>query len=230
MAVIVRPNVKETTATTGTGTYSLGGAATGFFTFLAQIGNGGQCYYVVSNGVDKEFGIGTVVTGTPVTLQRTSVLASTNGGAAVNWGGGTKDAYCDDLGYDRLLAANNLSDLADVAAAAQTLGLRPAGQSGGTDGKIVRLSAANTWTDASNADTLDQLALVAFRVGGRYLPAGSPITGLSGLSAFTTYYLGTGGAITSTAPTPSSTVRRLCVGRSMSTTSLLFCPGIPIGG
>lgn len=230
MALVMKPRVKETTVTTGTGTYSLGGTVTGFRTFLSAIGNGNTTFYMVTNNVDWEAGIGTVASGTPNTLARTSINESTNGNAAVNWGAGTKDVFVDEMGYDRILAANNLSDLSDVAAAAQNLGLRPSGQSGGTNGKVVRLSSANTWTDASQADTIAQLAGLAFKLGGRYLPPGSVITGLSSLTAGAAYYLSTAGGMTSTAPTPSSTVRRVFLGVAISTTVLVFDPGLPIGG
>ena len=45
---ITRPTsdrVKETTTTTGTGTYTLGGAVTGFETFGTGIGNSNTTYY-----------------------------------------------------------------------------------------------------------------------------------------------------------------------------------------
>ena len=85
--------VKETTTTTGTGTYSLAGAVTGFQTFVAGIGNGKRCYYCVEDGTNWEIGIGTVTDATPDTLARTAILASSNSGSAVNWGAGTRNAF-----------------------------------------------------------------------------------------------------------------------------------------
>lgn len=105
-----------------------------------------------------------------------------------------------------------------------------AGQSGGTDGRVVRWSSASTWANASQADTADQLTAVAFKQSGNYYPTGSLITGLSGLTAGSVYYLTTSGQFSTTAPTPSSSVRLLVIGKAVSTTTLLFAPGIPIGG
>ena len=45
MALVVADRVKETTSTTGTGTYTLAGAADGFETFAA-VGNGNTTYYL----------------------------------------------------------------------------------------------------------------------------------------------------------------------------------------
>ena len=46
--VSINDRVKETTTTTGQGTVDLGGAKTGFETFVAGIGNGNQTYYCIA--------------------------------------------------------------------------------------------------------------------------------------------------------------------------------------
>ena len=81
----------ETTTTTGAGTISLDGATTGFTTFLSEIGNGNTCFYHLTdaNGTAWEAGIGTVTSGTPNTLARTTVLRSSNANAAINLTAGT---------------------------------------------------------------------------------------------------------------------------------------------
>ncbi len=78
--------VKETTATTGTGTLNLAGAVTQFQTFLAGIGTTNTCYYAITsgNGTDWEVGIGTVTSGSPNTLSRDTVLASSNSGSKIS--------------------------------------------------------------------------------------------------------------------------------------------------
>ena len=45
MALVVNDRVKETSTTTGTGTFSLAGASLGFETFVAGIGNSNTTYY-----------------------------------------------------------------------------------------------------------------------------------------------------------------------------------------
>lgn len=92
MAHVYKDRVKETTTTTGTGTLTLAGAATGFQSFSA-IGNGNTCTYCIDDGTNWEVGIGTyTLSGT--TLSRTTIIASSNSGSAVNFGAGTKNVYC----------------------------------------------------------------------------------------------------------------------------------------
>ena len=92
MALVVADRVKETTTTTGTGTYTLAGAETGFESFSA-IGNGNTTYYCCTDGTDFEVGIGTY-TASGTTLARTTILQSSNSDAAVNWTSGTRDIFC----------------------------------------------------------------------------------------------------------------------------------------
>lgn len=103
------------------------------------------------------------------------------------------------------------------------------GLSGGTNGRIVRISGTNTVTDASNQDTVSQLNTVLAKTGNIYY-AGGVVPGFTGLSPGAPYFLSTGGNITGTAPTPSSTTRVLYVGFAINETDLLFRPGIPIAG
>jgi hypothetical protein len=77
MALVVYDRVQETTATTGTGTLTLGGAVAGFQSF-AVVGNGNTTYYTIVNGNQWEVGIGTYSTTGP-TLARTTILSNSNG-------------------------------------------------------------------------------------------------------------------------------------------------------
>lgn len=94
MAFVVKDRVKETSATTGTGTLTLAGAATDFQSFAA-IGDGNTTFYTISlpSGDEWEVGIGTY-TASGTTLSRTTVLASSNSGSLVNFSAGDKDVFC----------------------------------------------------------------------------------------------------------------------------------------
>jgi hypothetical protein len=93
MALVLRDRVKETTATTGTGTLTLAGAALGFQSFAA-IGNGNTTYYAISDPAtgDWEVGVGTY-TSSGTTLSRDTVLSSSNSGSLVPFAVGTKDVF-----------------------------------------------------------------------------------------------------------------------------------------
>lgn len=86
--------VLQTTTTQGTGTINLDGTVTGFRSFVAGIGNGKKTVYLISDNTNWEVGIGTVTDANPDTLSRTTILSSSNSGAAVNWGPGTRNVYC----------------------------------------------------------------------------------------------------------------------------------------
>jgi hypothetical protein len=92
MALIVADRVKEVTTTTGTGTYTLGGAVDGFQDFSAVTVDTDTVYYAITDDTDWEVGIGTIG-GTQTTLARTTILSSSNSGSAVNWGAGTKNIF-----------------------------------------------------------------------------------------------------------------------------------------
>lgn len=93
MAFIVADRVRENTLTTGTGAVTLTGAVTGFQSFAA-IGNTNTTYYTIAHQTltEWETGIGTYSTTGP-TLTRTTVIASSNSGSAVNFSAGTKDVF-----------------------------------------------------------------------------------------------------------------------------------------
>ena len=93
MALVIKDRVKETSTTTGTGTFTLAGAATGFQSFAA-IGDGNTTFYtiVLVGGNEWEVGIGTY-TSSGTTLSRGTILSSSNSGNAVNFSAGTKDVF-----------------------------------------------------------------------------------------------------------------------------------------
>ena len=94
MAFKLNDRVKESSATTGTGTFTLGGAVSGFETFAAGIGGNNTTYYCIfENGTNKfEVGFGTLNAGA-TTLARTNVISSSNSDALENFAGAT-EVFC----------------------------------------------------------------------------------------------------------------------------------------
>jgi hypothetical protein len=148
------------TSTTGTGDYALGSAATGYQDFGdAGASSGDTVAYFITDSltepVDWEIGEGVFTPGNPANLTRATIKGSTNAGAAVDWDTGTKfvvsgpsAAWLSAL----LVAANNLSDLVNVATARANLGLGSAALSDSTDfAAAVHTHIASSVTDFSEA-------------------------------------------------------------------------------
>jgi hypothetical protein len=124
MALVVNDRVKETSTTTGTGTFSLAGAVLGFETFVAGIGNANTTYYsIVNENGEFEVGLGTVTDAATDTLSRDTILSSSNSDAAVDFSAGTKDVFCTlpaskavILDSSGNIVANNGSNLTNLNA------------------------------------------------------------------------------------------------------------------
>jgi hypothetical protein len=120
MALIVKDRVQETSSTTGTGTFTLDGALSGFETFSSAIGNTNTTYYCIVNANGEfEVGLGTVGAGT---LARDTILSSSNSDAAVNFSAGTKNVFCTQPAGKALYtdASGNAIALGTVASATLT--------------------------------------------------------------------------------------------------------------
>ena len=86
MALVLNNRVRETTTTTGTGAVTLGGAADGFQTFAAGIGNSNTTYYAISLNSEGEWEVGRgTLNGDSSTLTRTEPLESSNSDSAVDF-------------------------------------------------------------------------------------------------------------------------------------------------
>ena len=96
MALVINDRVKETSTTTGTGTFNLAGAETGYESFVSGVGTGNTTYYAIElNSANQwEVGIGTVTSGSPDTLSRDTIISSSNSDAAVTFSSGTKNVFC----------------------------------------------------------------------------------------------------------------------------------------
>lgn len=82
MAFVVADRVLETgTVGTGTGPVNLGGAVSGYQSFITAIGNGNTTNYTIydTTAFTWEVGVGTVASGSPNTLTRVTVLSNSSG-------------------------------------------------------------------------------------------------------------------------------------------------------
>lgn len=85
-------DVRETSASTGTGDLVLAGAVTSYFPFAHRFANGDTFYYGIKQGTNREIGLGRYNAGAN-SISRVTVYESSNSDAAVNWGSGAKDVY-----------------------------------------------------------------------------------------------------------------------------------------
>jgi hypothetical protein len=118
MALVLADRVQETSTSTGTGSFTLAGAVTGYQTF-AVIGNGNTTFYTIADqgGANWEVGIGTYSTSGP-TLARTTVLSNSNGNTSpVNFTAGTKTVFVTYPSEQsvNLNASGNVSALGTVS-------------------------------------------------------------------------------------------------------------------
>lgn len=95
----VYDRVKETSTTTGTGNFTLAGAATQFVTFSSRFAQGTEfvadpLYYAIVGQSGTEWEVGRGYLSNSTTLVRLRVFGSSNSDAAVNFSAGTKDVFC----------------------------------------------------------------------------------------------------------------------------------------
>ena len=94
----VADRVKETSTTTGTGDFTVSGAATGYRTFASVFAVGQDFYYCIALGSEWEVGEGYMSDST--TLVREAVYSSSNSNTFVNFSAGTKDVFCTFPAYE----------------------------------------------------------------------------------------------------------------------------------
>ena len=97
MALVINDRVKETSTTTGTGTFDLAGASQDFVSFVSGVGNGNTTYYCITNtGTDEfEVSVGTVTDAATDTLSRDTVISNNLGTTAkIDFGIGEKEVFC----------------------------------------------------------------------------------------------------------------------------------------
>ena len=85
--------VQETTSTTGTGTISLNGATSGYQAFSSAFASGIRVDYCITDGSNWEVGNGIYTIGTPSTIQRNTILSSSNSNNVVNFTSATMNVF-----------------------------------------------------------------------------------------------------------------------------------------
>jgi hypothetical protein len=88
MSLILGDRIRQTSTTTGSGTFTLDGSVTGFQSFSA-VGEGNTTYYTIALDSQWEVGIGTYSAGT---LSRNTVLSSSTG-SIIAFAVGAKDVF-----------------------------------------------------------------------------------------------------------------------------------------
>jgi hypothetical protein len=197
MALVLADRVKETTTTTGTGTLTLAGAATGFQPF-SVIGNGNTTYYAISSsgGSQWEVGIGTY-TSSGTTLARTTILASSNSGSAVNLSAGTKDVFVTLPSAYGIATATTVSDTTNSSTGAfqvpqGTTAQRPGTPTNGmirinTSTNVFEIYSTNnsSWnTLASFSNTVTSVEYMVVAGGGGAASGGAGAGGYRAASGF----------------------------------------------
>lgn len=96
MAFAYFDRIKETSTSTGTGAITLGGAVSGFQAFSARYSNGDTFYYTITDQIGSNWEVGSgTYSSSGNQLTRTTVLASSNSGAAVNFTSGFLYVFVD---------------------------------------------------------------------------------------------------------------------------------------
>lgn len=145
---------RMTTATTGTGTITLGSAATGFLSFAdAGVANGETITYAIEDGTNREVGRG-VYTSSGTTLTRT-VLKSTNSNSAINLSG-TAQVFITVAAED-VIEPNGALGTPSSGTLTNCTGLPISGLATSTTDYVPAAGLAFPATQAasSNANTLD---------------------------------------------------------------------------
>lgn len=103
MSFLFKDLVAETSTSTGTGNFTLAGAAeTRYWTFNAAFGTGtaNRFRYVIHHRTALQWEIGQGYLSDATTLVRERVIASSNSNNAVNFSSGTKDVHCAPASVD----------------------------------------------------------------------------------------------------------------------------------
>jgi hypothetical protein len=201
----IADRVKETSTTTGTGPFTLAGAATGYRAFSSICSVSDTFYYVIEGvNVDGtltgewEVGFGTYSGANQLT--RTSVLASSNANAAVSFSAGSKQVWIDVAatqvsGFAQLAGASFTGEVGIKATAVTTAALTigtPSSAGTAIQGVNEDITAPATATSAlvgfksalrTAAAAFTLAAMTHFSANAASIGAGSAVTTLKGFEA-----------------------------------------------
>jgi hypothetical protein len=167
MALVLNDRVKETSTTAGTVTQQLSGAVTGFETFVSGIGTTNTTYYCIDHtgSYDEwEIGIGTVASGTPDTLARTTVIINSLGTTAkINFTAGIKDVFVTQPASKTMEMVMTGSGDIIYSSAANT----PARLAKGSDTEVLTLASGfPSWAAPTTGDITGVTAGTGLSGGG----------------------------------------------------------------
>lgn len=138
MALVLKDRVWESSTSTGTGNFVLGGTKTGYRTFSSVLANGDTCFYtiVADNGL-WETGLGTYNSGTNSLTRTTRYDNSSGTTAAIDFAAGAKEVFLSlpaSRFVEKLSSSANLQDLTNASSARSNLGLGTAAVANIVDG------------------------------------------------------------------------------------------------
>lgn len=90
--VVLADRVRETSSSSGTGPFTLGGPYAGFQSFAGGVGDGNTTFYAIIELGGDQWEVGQGVYNAGV-LTRETVLESSNSGQLVNFSAGTKEVF-----------------------------------------------------------------------------------------------------------------------------------------
>lgn len=166
---------KQTTTTTGTGSLTLLAAASNVRSLQAALGASSVVTpYVLSGATFYEIGLGTYDGGSPGSLTRTTILASSNAGSAVSLPAGTTDVFIPFLpglrgvrtgtGSESVTAAWVGESYIWTGSAAGTLTLLPAVQFPPSTGLLVYNAGTALLTiDGDGSETVGGVTSIVLR-------------------------------------------------------------------
>jgi hypothetical protein len=188
MALVLADRVQQTGTASGTTSFTLSGSVTGFQSFTV-IGNGNTTYYSATDASGNwEVGIGTYATGG--TLTRTTILSSSNAGAAVTFSG-TVNVFVTQPSGQTVISSNNAGTSGYVLTSNGT-GVSPTWQQSSFSGGTTGLTPA---TATTGAVTLGGTLNVANGGTGVTTSTGSGAVVLGTSPSLTTPNLGTPSAV-----------------------------------